>query len=100
MLIRVMYDDGSSGMVKPYLLDRLLEQKKVVSFLRSEGWVFVGRDTLRSLCRSQCYDGEENRNYKALSASSGRNSVMHSLTEFAWIAGLLVFISVMFTRFL
>jgi hypothetical protein len=60
MLIRVMYDDGKFDMVKPQMLDRLLETNRVTSFKRNEGWAVVGRDTLRS-SRSQGRKGVERR---------------------------------------
>ena len=60
MLIRVMYDDGKFDMVKPQMLDTLLETNRVTSFKRDEGWAVVGRDTLRS-SRSQGHKGVERR---------------------------------------
>lgn len=47
MLIRVMYTNGKFDMVKPKLLEELLEQKQISSFKRSEGWAVVGRDAIR-----------------------------------------------------
>ena len=60
MLIRVMYDDGKFDMVKPLILDTLLETIRVTSFKRDEGWAVVGRDALRS-SRSQGHKGVERR---------------------------------------
>jgi hypothetical protein len=60
MLIRVMYDDGTFDMVKPQRLDLLLETEKLTSFKRSDSWVVIGRDTLRS-SRSQGHKGVERR---------------------------------------
>jgi hypothetical protein len=61
MLIRVMYNNGKFDMVKPPLLGNLLEKKRVTRFKRSEGWVVVGRDPVRSNHRSQNYKGPERR---------------------------------------
>ena len=61
MLIRVMYDDGKFDMVKPQMLDTLLETKRVTSFKRDEGWTVIGRDTIRGNLRSQGYQGLERR---------------------------------------
>jgi hypothetical protein len=61
MLLRVMYDDGQFDMVKPKMLDTLLETNRVTSFKRDEGWVVIGRDTIRSNHRSQGYQGLERR---------------------------------------
>ena len=60
MLIRVMYDDGTYDMVKPKMLDLLLEKEKLTSFKRSDSWAVVGRDALRS-GRSQGHKGVEKR---------------------------------------
>jgi hypothetical protein len=60
MLIRVTYDDGTYDMVKPKLLDLLLETENLTSFKRSDGWAVVGRDALRR-SRSQDHKGEERR---------------------------------------
>jgi hypothetical protein len=60
MLIRVMYNDGRFDMVKPKLLDNLLDQQIVTSFKRTDGWAVVGRDVLRSNNRSN-YRGTERR---------------------------------------
>jgi hypothetical protein len=61
MLIRVMYDDGQFDMVKPQMLDTLLETNRVTNFKRDEGWTVIGRDTIRSNLRSQGYQGLERR---------------------------------------
>jgi hypothetical protein len=60
MLIRVMYSDGRFDMVKPRLLDSLLEQQAVTSFKRTTGWAVVGRDAIRS-ARQGNYQGTERR---------------------------------------
>jgi hypothetical protein len=51
MMIRVMYDDGRFDMVKPGMLDNLLNSQVVTSFKRNNGWVVVGRDAIRSSSR-------------------------------------------------
>ena len=61
MLIRVMYDDGKFDMVKPQMLDTLLETKRVTSFKSEEGWTVIGRDNIRSNLKSQGYQGLERR---------------------------------------
>lgn len=60
MLIRVMYSDGRFDMVKPGMLDSLLERQTVTSFKRATGWAVVGRDPIRSSSRSS-YNGQERR---------------------------------------
>ena len=61
MLIRVRYDEGRFDMVKPQLLDRLLENKKVTSFKRSGGWAVIGQYPIRSKHRNRNYCGPERR---------------------------------------
>ena len=100
MVIRVMYDDGRFGMVKPYLLDKLLEQKKVTGFLRLDGWVAVGRDTLRSRSSPQDYAGLERRNCDGSSDPFGRDLLVRILPEVAWIAGVLILVSILFSGLL
>ena len=60
MLIRVMYSDGRFDMVKPSMLNNLLEQQVITSFKRSDGWAVVGRDALRSSKQTR-YRGVERR---------------------------------------
>jgi hypothetical protein len=61
MFIRIMYDDGRFDMVKPQLLDTLLETNKVTSFKRNDGWAVIGRDVLRNIHHSDDYKGENRR---------------------------------------
>jgi hypothetical protein len=60
MMIRVMYSDDRFDMVKPSMLDNLLDQQAVTSFKRTSGWAVVGRDQIRSSGRSS-YRGTERR---------------------------------------
>lgn len=60
MLIRVMYSDGRFDMIKPNMLDNLLDKQSVTSFKRTSGWAVVGRDPIRSSGRSS-YRGAERR---------------------------------------
>jgi hypothetical protein len=61
MLIKVMYKDGKYGMVKPFLLDRLIVSGKIIKFLRSEGWIVIGVDRIRGAGDGGCYQGPERR---------------------------------------
>jgi hypothetical protein len=47
MLIRVIYDDGSSGMVDDSRLDDLINDAGITLFLRSSGWVHITHDPVR-----------------------------------------------------
>ena len=60
MLIRVMYSDGKFDMVKPTMLDNLLDSLAVTSFKRTTGWAVVDRDPIRSTSRGT-YRGMERR---------------------------------------
>jgi hypothetical protein len=62
MMIRVMYNDGNFDIVKPDLLDMLIEQQSITSFKRSEGWIVLGRDPTRKT-RHQDYTGPERRQH-------------------------------------
>jgi hypothetical protein len=60
MMIRVMYGDDTYDVVKSSQLDDLILSGKVVRFLRSEGWITVGVDPIRSYARDW-YHGPERR---------------------------------------
>jgi hypothetical protein len=60
MLIRVKYKDDRFDMVRPGILDRLLEAGKVCEFQRRDGWVMPGIDNLRRGKRN-AYSGPERR---------------------------------------
>jgi len=48
MMIRICYPDGRYDMIKASHLERLLNVHRIHRFKRSEGWVVVGRDRVRS----------------------------------------------------
>jgi hypothetical protein len=60
MMIRVMYSDGRFDMVKPGMLDNLLNRQVVTSFKRNAGWAVVGRDAIRNSSLGN-YRGMERR---------------------------------------
>lgn len=60
MMIPVMLKDGTDELVQPQVLDRLLEEDKVLFFKRSTGWVVIGRDPLRGM-GGGVYEGKERR---------------------------------------
>lgn len=60
MLIRVKYVDDRFDMVRPEILDRLLEVGKVREFQRSDGWVMPGIGNLRRKKRNG-YSGPDRR---------------------------------------
>jgi hypothetical protein len=58
MLIRVKYVDDRFDMVRPEILDRLLEAGKVREFQRREGWVMPGVGNVRCMNRIDYYGTE------------------------------------------
>jgi hypothetical protein len=61
MLIRVKYVDDRFDMVRPDILDRLLETGKVREFQRSDGWVMPGIGSLRRKGSWGGYSGPDRR---------------------------------------
>ncbi len=59
MMIRVLYKDNTSGMVRDYSLDELISSGRIVAFYRTSGWVAVGRDPVRK--SAVHFDGTERR---------------------------------------
>lgn len=47
MLIPVVFNDGRQDMVKPFVLERLIETRAITSFRRATGWAVIGRDPVR-----------------------------------------------------
>ena len=60
MMIPVMLKDGTDELVHPQVLDRLLDEDRVMFFKRSTGWVVIGRDPLRGM-GGEVYEGKERR---------------------------------------
>lgn len=60
MLIRVMYTDNSFDMVRPEMLDLLLEKGSVCSFLRRDGWVMPEVGNMRRKNSTE-YSGSDRR---------------------------------------
>ena len=99
MLIRVMYADGRLGMIKPQLLDRMVDRRLVSGILRSEGWAIVGRDKIRGHRPSQVYEGVDRRGCM-LNAPFGMGLVMKFLQEILFITAVLVLTSILFSGLL
>jgi len=60
MLVRVLHNTGYYDYVKPTLLDRLIEEKEIISFYRQSGVVILGRDKIRTR-QASVYSGPERR---------------------------------------
>ncbi len=66
MLIRVMYENNKYDWVKPFFLDKLIRSGRIQKFLRSDGWVFPGRDPVRT--GDESYQGPDRRKGRLMSA--------------------------------
>lgn len=62
MLIHVMYPDSNYDYVKEFVLDNLIETRKIAKFLRGSGWVSIGVDPVRSGKQQKLFSGVEKRN--------------------------------------
>ena len=60
MLIRVKYLDSRFDMVRPEILDHLLDAGKVMEFQRRDGWVMPKSGNLRKMNRND-YSGSGRR---------------------------------------
>ena len=60
MMIRVMYCDGLTEMVRPPVLQHLIQTGKIMRFRRTEGWTEIGTDAIRTDRRDPFY-GKERR---------------------------------------
>jgi len=49
MGISVIFTNGEESKVPAYMLDYLMREKKIVAFLRADGWVQIGRDPVRKV---------------------------------------------------
>jgi len=58
MAISVIFPNGDEKTVPSYMLDYLIREKKIVAFLRSTGWVQVGRDPIRKAQQPLTRSGE------------------------------------------
>ena len=43
----VIFANGEERIVPAYMLDYLIREKRIIAFLRSDGWVQVGHDPTR-----------------------------------------------------
>lgn len=53
MLIRVRHSNGKIEQVPPQKLQKLIDKRKIVQFMRASGWITVGFDPIRD----SGYDG-------------------------------------------
>lgn len=59
MILRVVYTNGETGLVKACDLDELIQDNQIVAFCRSDGWVRIGFDPVRYM--QQPFHGPGNR---------------------------------------
>ena len=63
MLIPIIYPDGKHDQVKDFLLSRMIDEKSIVKFKRSSGWIDISSDAIRKP-RKTYYDGPEKRQHE------------------------------------
>ena len=61
MLVPVVLKDGQEELVSKDELQSLMFNKKIMFFKRSDGWVVLGRDKMRT--QRIPYNGEERRQH-------------------------------------
>ncbi|KAF0219887.1 MAG: hypothetical protein FD174_1611 [Geobacteraceae bacterium] len=61
MQIRVIYLNGSAGIVDSSSLDYLINRREIAAFCRSDGWVRIGKDPTRKEKRPISRLGERAR---------------------------------------
>ena len=61
MLIPVMYQNGKHDLVKEFMLSRLIDERDIVKFKRSNGWINISTDNIRNTDTRPFYNGEERR---------------------------------------
>jgi hypothetical protein len=54
------------GLVDDSELDKLIQSRKIISFLRLEGWVTVGRDPIRRLRKGYRGHDKRKRHFKTM----------------------------------
>lgn len=74
MMIRIQHSDGRFDMVKAARLDDLIQLEKISGFMRSSGWVVLGRDPVRGLGGSSSYAGTDRRGGARESGSETANA--------------------------
>ena len=60
MMVRVMYYDGMTEMVRQPVLQHLIETRKIHKFRRVDGWAVLGVDSLRDK-KPHDFQGDERR---------------------------------------
>ncbi len=48
MLIQIIRDNNQHDYIMHFMLDGLIDSKKIVKFKRSTGWVAIGTDQIRA----------------------------------------------------
>ena len=59
MGVSVIYEDGMMDVVDPQRLQTLIDADSIVKFQRSDGWVYLGIDPVRTA--NSGYQGPEKR---------------------------------------
>ena len=61
MLIQIIRDNNQHDYIMHFMLDSLIDSKKIVKFKRSTGWVAIGADQIRAVNRYSAFNGDDRR---------------------------------------
>lgn len=60
MMISVIYPNGRHDMVKDFMLNKMIDEKKIAGFKRRDGWVDINSPFIRGKGK-KAYIGQERR---------------------------------------
>ena len=61
MLLHVIFTDNHYDYVKDFMLDDLIDTRKIARFRRNTGWVTIGIDRIRARNDKRAFNGIERR---------------------------------------
>lgn len=61
MLIRIIRNNNQHDYVMDFMLDSLIDSKKIIKFKRSTGWVTIGIDPIRTNTHHSSFNGTDRR---------------------------------------
>ena len=61
MLIPIVYTNGKHDLVKNFLLSQLIDDKRILKFRRSNGWVSISENNILRSEERPFYDGPKSR---------------------------------------
>lgn len=61
MLIQIIRENNQHDYIMDFMLDSLIDSKKIVKFKRRKGWVTIGADRIRANNRYSAFNGDDRR---------------------------------------